>query len=454
MRPSSPIDVTRLIDDSPIGRYQWGVLILCGMCMILDGFDVQAMGYVAPALLQDWKVDKASLGPVFGAGLFGLLVGSLFISVIADKLGRRPVLIGSTFFFAVCMLLTPLTSTLDQLMIMRFITGVGLGAIMPNAMALSGEFSPQRKRISIMMIISCGFTIGAMLGGVLAAALIPRFGWQSVFYVGGAAPLLIGLAMLKYLPESIQFQVMKHAPASRIAGLLGRVLPGADLGARPEFAVPEKKEGGVPVLRLFSEGRAGLTMILWTISFMNLIALYFLSNWLPTLAKSSGMSLENAVLLGAMLQFGGTLGTITMGWLIDRVGFRRVLLPCFVVAAGSIALIGHSSASLALLFAVVFVTGFAVVGGQPAINALAASFYPTALRSTGIGWCLGIGRIGAVIGPVVGGELIRLQLAQSSLFYAAALPSVVIVMVVLLGIRSQSGAAHSSPLPSAALATH
>jgi AAHS family 4-hydroxybenzoate transporter-like MFS transporter len=438
---NSPIDVTRLIDGSRIGRYQWGVLILCGACMVLDGFDVQAMGYVAPALLQDWKVDKASLGPVFGAGLFGLLVGSLFISVLADKVGRRPVLIGSTFFFAICMLLTPLTHTLDQLMIIRFITGVGLGAIMPNAMALSGEFSPQRKRISIMMIISCGFTVGAMLGGVIAAALIPHFGWQSVFYVGGAAPLLIGLAMLKYLPESIQFQVMKHGPADKIAALLKRVVPGADLGTKPRFSAPEKKEGGVPVMRLFSEGRAGLTVILWTISFMNLIALYFLSNWLPTLAKSTGMSLENAVLLGAMLQFGGTLGTITMGWLIDRLGFRRVLLPCFVVAACSIALIGHSSASLALLFAVVFVTGFVVVGGQPAINALAASFYPTALRSTGIGWCLGIGRIGAVIGPVVGGELIRLKLAQSDLFYAAALPSVIIVLVVLFGIRSQRGMA-------------
>ncbi|MEP6964523.1 MAG: MFS transporter [Polaromonas sp.] len=447
---NSPIDVTRLIDDSGIGRYQWGLLILCGACMVLDGFDVQAMGYVAPALLQDWKVDKASLGPVFGAGLFGLLVGSLVISVLADKMGRRPVLIGSTFFFAICMLLTPLTHTLDQLMIIRFITGVGLGAIMPNAMALSGEFSPQRKRISIMMIISCGFTVGAMLGGVIAAALIPHFGWQSVFYVGGVVPLLIGLAMLKYLPESIQFQVMKHAPADKIAALLKRVVPGANLGVRPQFATPEKKEGGVPVMRLFSEGRAGLTAILWTISFMNLIALYFLSNWLPTLAKSTGMSLENAVLVGAMLQFGGTLGTITMGWLIDRLGFRRVLLPCFVVAAGSIALIGHSSASLAMLFAVVFVTGFAVVGGQPAINAMAASFYPTALRSTGIGWCLGIGRIGAVIGPVVGGELIRLQLAQSSLFYAAALPSIIIVLVVLLGLRRERGMA----APRAALAAH
>lgn len=450
MNVSSRIDVSRFIDDSRIGSFQWAVLLLCGVCMILDGFDVQAMGYVAPALLQDWKVDKASLGPVFGAGLFGLLLGSLFISVVADKLGRRPVLIGSTFFFAICMLVTPLAGSINQLMVIRFITGLGLGAIMPNAMALSGEFSPQRKRISIMMIISCGFTIGAMLGGVIAAALIPRFGWQSVFYVGGGVPLLITLAMFKYLPESIQFQVLNHAPAEKIAALLKRIVPGAELGANPQFAAPEKKEAGAPVVRLFSNGRAAHTLTLWAISFMNLIALYFLSNWLPTLAKSTGMSLENAVLLGAMLQFGGTLGTIAMGWLIDRLGFRRILLPCFIVAACSIALIGHSAASLVLLFAVVFVTGFVVVGGQPAINAMAASYYPTALRSTGVGWCLGIGRIGAVIGPVVGGELIRLNLAQSELFHAAALPSLVIVLVLLFAVRS----GRSEPVLSAAVQSH
>lgn len=450
MTMSSRIEVSQLIDDSKISPFQWGVLLLCGFCMILDGFDVQAMGYVAPALLQDWKVDKASLGPVFGAGLFGLLLGSLLISVVADKLGRRPVLIGSTFFFAICTLATPWVSNVEQLMVIRFITGLGLGAIMPNAMALSGEFSPQRRRISIMMIISCGFTIGAMLGGVIAAALIPRFGWQSVFYVGGTVPLLITVAMLKYLPESIQFQVVNNAPAEKIAALLKRIVPSVKLGSNPQFAVPEKKEAGAPVVRLFRNGRAGPTLVLWAISFMNLIALYFLSNWLPTLAKSTGMSLEHAVLLGAMLQFGGTLGTITMGWLIDRLGFRRVLLPCFIVAGCSIALIGHSAASLAVLFAVVFVTGFAVVGGQPAINAMAASYYPTTLRSTGVGWCLGIGRIGAVIGPVVGGELIRLNLAQSDLFHAAALPSVVIVLVLLFGVRSERG----KPLPASLVPLH
>jgi AAHS family 4-hydroxybenzoate transporter-like MFS transporter len=449
MHSDTRIDVMKIIDNNRIGAYQWGILLLCGLCMILDGFDVQAMGYVAPALLQDWKVDKAALGPVFGAGLFGLLVGSLFISVLADKFGRRPVLIASTFFFAICMIATPLTSNLQELMVMRFITGLGLGAIMPNAMALTGEFSPQRKRISVMMMVSCGFTVGAMLGGLVAAAIIPRFGWQAVFYAGGFTPLLIGMAMLKFLPESIQYQVLNRAPKDRIASVLARVAPGTAISSQATFQVPEKKEDGVPVARLFSEGRAWTTVTLWAISFLNLIALYFLSNWLPTLAKSAGLSLENAVLLGAMLQFGGTVGTISMGWVIDKLGFRPVLLVCFTVAACFIALIGHAAASTVLLFAVVFITGFAVVGGQPAINAMAASFYPTTLRSTGIGWCLGIGRVGSVIGPVVGGELIRLNWGQADLFHAVAVPSVLIVVMLIVGIR---GAATQPSLTANAVA--
>jgi MFS transporter, AAHS family, 4-hydroxybenzoate transporter len=429
------IDVSKLIDENKIGSFQWIMLILCGLCMILDGFDVQAIGYVAPALLQDWKVDKASLGPVFGAGLFGLLLGALFFSVLADKVGRRPVIIGSTIFFGLCMLLTPLATNVSELMVIRFITGLGLGAIMPNAMALSGEFSPKGKRVSTMMIISCGFTVGAMIGGLISAALIPRFGWQAVFYVGGTVPLLIAIAMLRYLPESIQFQVLNDVSPAKIAALIKRIVPAAELGANPVFSVPEKKASGVPILHLFIEGRTAGTLTLWAVSFMNLIALYFLSNWLPTIAKSAGLSIENAVLLGTMLQFGGTLGTIMMGRLIDRYGFQRVLLPCFVVAGCSIALVGHVASSIVLLFLIIFIVGFSVVGGQPAINAMAASYYPTTLRSTGVGWCLGIGRIGSVIGPVVGGELIRLNWDQASLFHVVALPSVVIVLMLLFGAR-------------------
>lgn len=437
MTQTQKIEVVKAIDESPIGVSQWAILILCGLCMVLDGFDVQAMGYVAPALLQAWSVDKASLGPVFGAGLFGLLIGSLAFSVLADRFGRRPILIASTFFFSICMLVTPLASDVQQLLVIRFITGLGLGAIMPNAMALCGEFSPQRSRVFIMMLISCGFTVGAMLGGVVAAALIPSFGWQSVFYVGGVVPLVIAIAMLKFLPESIQFQVLKGVDRQKTMAVLRRILPGKNIPADAELLVTETNKAGVPVVALFSDGRKLGTITLWAISFLNLIALYFLSNWLPTITKLAGLSLEKAVLVGATLQLGGTLGTIAMGWLIDRLGFRRILVPCFVVAACAIAFIGHSASSIALLFAVVFVTGFAVVGGQPAINAMAANYYPTTLRTTGVGWCLGIGRIGSVVGPVIGGELIRLNWSQADLFHVVALPSVVIVLILLFGTRTE-----------------
>ncbi|MEC5160963.1 MULTISPECIES: MFS transporter [unclassified Janthinobacterium] len=427
---SNTIDIPDLINSSKIGRFQTGMLVLCGLCVIMDGFDVQAMGYVAPAIIADWHVSKANLGPVFGAGLLGMLVGSLLFSVAADKIGRRPVLIGSTLFFAVCMLLTPLAGSIEQLQLIRFVTGLGLGAVMPNAMALAGEYSPLRKKVTLMMLVSCGFTVGAVLGGLLSAALIPTFGWQSVFYVGGVAPLIIGILMFFLLPESMQFLVLRKKNLNQVALWLKRIAPDAVIDGATRFVVQEKEHKGAPVLQLFREGRAKMTVLLWVMNFMNLLNLYFLSNWLPTIAKDAGLSTANAVLAGTALQVGGTVGTIVMGQLIDRSSFRRVLLPCFVVAAVAIALIGRPDVSLLFLFATIGVAGFCVVGGQPAVNALAASYYPTTLRSTGIGWSLGIGRIGSIIGPVLGGELIRLNWPNSTIFLVVAIPALVSALMV------------------------
>ncbi|UAN34286.1 MFS transporter [Enterobacter sp. JBIWA005] len=432
---TSKIDVVRLIDENPIGTSQWRIFILCAICMILDGFDAQAISYVAPALLQDWYADKTVLGPVFGAGLSGLLIGSLIFSIAADKLGRRPVLIVSTFFFGVCMLFTPFSSTIQELIIIRFITGLGLGAIMPNSMALCGEFSPKRKRILIMMLISCCFTVGAMLGGIVSAVLIPVHGWQSVFWLGGLLPLILAILMTVYLPESLQFQVLSGKSVDTTRTACNKIFPEQHISDDMELVAVGHHNTGLPIIALFQDGRTAGTLVLWTISFLNMIALYFLSNWLPTIARLAGMSLEQAVLAGAMLQLGGTIGTIVMGSLIDKIGFRRVLVPCFAIAAVFIALIGHSIEVITLLFTVVFVTGFTVVGGQPAINAMAASYYPTTLRTTGVGCSLGVGRIGSVVGPVIGGQLIGLNWSQGSLFFLIAIPSIIIVLVLLLGVR-------------------
>ncbi len=417
------VDLTALIDGRPVGRFQIGLLMLLGASVVMDGFDAQAMGFVAPAIIRAWGIEKASLGPVFGASLFGMLVGSLILSPLADRVGRRPVLIGATLFFALCMLATPLVSSVRELVAIRFVTGLGLGGIMANAMALAGEYSPKRKRVSLMMWVSCGFTAGAMLGGIVSASLIPRFGWTSVFVLGGAIPLVIAAAMLRFLPESMQFLVLRGRRLDAVHRWVGRIAPDARLAGTEAF-VSETRGSGALVGELFREGRTGITLLMWAINFMNLLNLYFLSSWLPTLVTTSGHDLPTAVLVGTVLQFGGVLGTIAMGPVIDRLGFYRVLVPAFAIAAVAVWAIGQPSLSLGPLCVVVFVSGVCIVGGQPAINALAATLYPTTIRSTGVGWSLGIGRAGSIVGPVVAGQLIGWKWDNAALFFAAALPAV------------------------------
>ena len=445
MSNSKPVNIAAVIDTNKVSSFQVWLLILVGLTVVIDGFDVQAMGFVAPAIIQEWGVDKAELGPVFGAGLFGMLVGSLALSVLADKIGRRPVLIGASFFFSICMLITAHVTTINQLLAMRFIAGLGLGAIMPNAMALAGEFSPKRKRVTLMMWVSCGFTVGAVLGGLLSAAMIPAWGWQSVFYLGGAIPLALAVMMYFQMPESMQFLVLRGKRPEVVADCLRKIDPSLRIDSDTRYVVPESKKSGAPVAALFRGGRARGTLLMWVINFMNLLNLYFLGSWLPTIAKSAGLPISTAVLVGTMLQVGGVVGTLVMGPLIDRVGFYKVLVPVFLVAAVTIVMIGQPGVSLPLLFTVVTITGLCIIGGQPAVNALAATYYPTALRSTGIGWSLGIGRIGSIVGPVVGGELIRLNWSNSDIFIAVAVPAVISSLMLLLMALDSRGKTMSAP---------
>jgi AAHS family 4-hydroxybenzoate transporter-like MFS transporter len=420
----TPIDIPRLIDESPVGSFQIGILLLLGLTVILDGFDVQAIGYIAPAVIRDWGIDRAALGPVFGAGLFGMVVGSLIFSALADRVGRRPILIGATLFFALGTLATAKVSTLSQLELLRFITGLGLGAIMPNAMALAGEYSPRRLRVTLMMLVSCGFTVGALLGGILSATIIPLWGWRGVFLVGGALPLVLAAAMVVALPESMQFLVIRGHHSERIRTWLRQIAPTAAIGPGQTFVVHEQDEGRVPARELFRQGRAPFTLLLWVITFIALVILYFLSNWLPTLATSNGATPSQAVLLGTFVQLGGVIGTLLLGPVIDRIGFLRVLVPSFLVAALAVTLLGRSEIPMPMLFVVAVIAGFTVVGILPILNALAASAYPTTLRSTGIGWSLGIGRVGAIVGPVLAGILLGLGWPQSTLFLLIGAPAV------------------------------
>ncbi len=419
------INVSELVENSPFGELQRTTFVLCLLCLLMDGFDVQALGYTAPSIVREWGVQNAALGPVFAAANFGVLIGALFFSMLADRIGRRPVLIGATLFFALMMILTARVTSVPQLLVMRLLTGIGLGTIIPNASALVGEYSPQRLRAPMIMIAGAGFTAGAALGGFIAAALIPTYGWQSVFYFGGAIPLVLAVAMTIALPESLQLMVIRGKNPRNLAAWLNRIDPRVHASASAEFVVREETKSGVPVLHLFRDGRAAATLLFWVVNFMNLLNLYSLASWLPIVVRDAGYSASTAVLVGTILQVGGTLGTFGLAWLVPRGGFVRVLAATFAIACVSVGLIGQPSLSLPLIFVVVFIAGWCVVGSQPALNALSGTYYPTAMRSTGVGAGLGIGRIGAIVGPAIGGSLMAMHWATRDMFLAAAIPALI-----------------------------
>jgi AAHS family 4-hydroxybenzoate transporter-like MFS transporter len=283
----------------------------------------------------------------------------------------------------------------------------------------------------MVMIMFCGFSIGAALGGLLAADLIPRFGWRSVFIVGGVAPLVLVPVLIWQLPESIRFLALTGRESRRVAALLRHIDPNTAMTAETRFLVQETHLSGMPVAHLFREGRTVVTLLLWLVFFMSLLDIYFLANWLPTVLNDLGASVSVAALIGAMLQVGGVVGTFVLGSVIDRFSFRALALVYFgaVFAVGAIGQLGHAPA---LVTAAIFAAGFCVVGGQIAANALAAGFYPTSVRATGVGWALGVGRIGSIVGPLIGGMLLAEKWSASAVFVAAAAAALCAALAAVL----------------------
>jgi MFS transporter, AAHS family, 4-hydroxybenzoate transporter len=281
------------------------------------------------------------------------------------------------------------------------------------------------------MITFCGFSVGAALGGFLAADLIPRFGWRSVFIVGGIAPLLVVPALAWRLPESIRFLAMAGRAPERVAELLKRISSNTIFAPGARFVVHETQLTGIPVAHLFRDGRTAVTLLLWVVFFMSLLDLYFLASWLPTVINDLGASVSLAVVIGSLLQVGGVVATFALGGVIDRFSFRALALVYFgaVFAVGAIGQLGHSALLVSLA---IFAAGFCVVGGQIAANALTAGFYPTSIRASGVGWALGIGRIGSIVGPLVGGVLLAEKWSTAAVFMTAAAAALIAALAALV----------------------
>ncbi|HZB89804.1 MAG TPA: MFS transporter [Stellaceae bacterium] len=423
MATAATVDVSDIIDRPVISGFQFRTLLLCMAVLFMDGYDTQAIGYVAPALVATWHVGKSALTPVFVLGLVGLMIGGLLFGPLADRFGRKRFIAVSTTLFGIFSLTSAFAGSLDQLLVLRFLTGLGLGGAMPNAVALGVEYFPRRLRATAVTVVFVGFTIGAAVGGFIAAGLLPAFGWPSVFLVGGAVPLLMVPVLLLALPESVALLILKQRPGTEIIRYLSRIDPSLDLASETRFTSREENRRGVPVQHLFTEGRALGSTLLWIVFFLSLLVTFLLTSWLPIVFNSAGLALGHAVAATAMWQVGAMVGTLAIGRLMDRFNPYRALAAGFVV--GALAVLALMAVSAAMPFALSLLLIFVVgclqgTGGTQGANALAGWYYPTFIRSTGIGWALGIGRVGSIAGALLGGILLLLHWRPSSIFLVAA----------------------------------
>ena len=411
--------------ENNVTRFQYFIVVSCALCMVVDGFDVQSMSYAAPALMKVWGIDRSILGPVLSAGLFGMLVGSALLAGVADRVGRRPTLIVALTWVAVSMAVTPLALSIGQLVALRFVTGLGMGVVIPNAFALAGEYSPRRVRTLLVMVVASGYTVGGVVGGAVAALVIGPFGWASVFYSGAALTGSLALLTLLFVPESLQFCLLRRPDNRKTVDRIRKFGLEEDLNQSEQAS---RKDNSLKVV--FGHGRFGATAVLWIASFCNMVSAYFLASWIPVLMSGSGYSAHAAILAGMALWGGGIFGNFILGYLIDRTRYGRVMFATFIVGAIAIAGLACFTHSPLLAFPLILVAGFVVMGGQSGFYAISVLFYPTRGRSTGAGLVSGVGRIGGVLGPILGGKLMALSWASDQIVLVSALPLLVTAVAI------------------------
>jgi MFS transporter, AAHS family, 4-hydroxybenzoate transporter len=433
MSEGRSVNVQTFLNEHPFSGFQWLIFALCFFIVLLDGFDTAAIGYIAPSLITEWGVSRPDLAPVLSAALFGLAAGALCSGPLADRLGRKAVLVCAVLIFGAACLSSAFSGSLNHLVVWRFITGLGLGAAMPNAVTLMSEYCPDARRATLVNTMFCGFPLGAAFGGFLAAWMIPQFGWRSVLMLGGIVPLVLAALMFLLLPESVRYMVAKGAPAERIRGVLRRISAAA--GDATSFTMTEKApavtgaRSGAGIV-LSSSYLVGSVM-LWVAYFMGLVIFYALINWMPILFKDVGLDARTAALIAALFPLGG-VGAIFFGWLMDRFNGNVVIAIGFALTSVAIYLIGQVAGTLSLLVLVVFVGGTLMNTAQSSLPALAAAFYPTQGRATGVGWMLGLGRFGGIAGSFLVAELARRQLSFGGIFAVVAIPGLISAVALLV----------------------
>jgi AAHS family 4-hydroxybenzoate transporter-like MFS transporter len=417
------IDVTRLVDEQRIGSFTIRLVFLSFVIMLTDGYDLLAASYGAPALITAWHVDPAALGPVFSASPLGMVLGSPLLGWLGDRIGRRQTVLLGTLIYGIFTLLCAGATSIPELMVLRFITGIGLGGMLPNITALNAEYAPKRVRATLVVLMFMGVTAGSTLPALVVAAF-PHLGWQGLYIIGGVVPLILSIVLFFWLPESLKYLSLKDPKyaRARMETIIRRVRPDLTISPETGFVSAEtRRASSVPVAELFQDGLHWITPLLWLLFGMNLTANYFLYSWMPVLFRAEGFSSSQAALTTACYYVGGVIGGLTVSRFIDRRGLVPVAL-FFAAGCPLVACVGLPGLPQIVVTAFVFLSGFCVLGVQLGLNATSALIYPTRIRATGAGWSFGIGRLGGIIGPMLGAWLIAMKLPNYGLFIAPAVP--------------------------------
>lgn len=446
--------IGEIIDQRPLSRFQSITMLLCGIVLVLDGFATQSIGFLAPSMAQSLHVSLHTFGPAFAAALIGLMVSSMAAGLIADRVGRRWPIICATLTFGAFSVATARCTSFGQLLTFRFLSGLGLGAAIPNAVAITAEYAPKRLQQTVITVLFASMPLGALLGGLVSSVMLPRWGWRSVFYTAGILPLIIGLVLIRVLPESLRFLATTGRNQRSIRHIVSRIAP--ELKDQHFDASPaneDQRRAGVPVAQLFSQGRAIGTILLWVPFFMNLLTLYFIVAWLPALLQQRHLTVLAGVFGISIFSLGGIVGSLLQGRAMSVWGGFNVLFTEFVLCLlliSSLALV----TTFPLMMVVTFLCGFFIQGAQAGLNALAATYYPTSMRSTGVGWALGVGRLGSILGPLLGGIVLSQHWPLEKIFLTGAIPALLAALAIMWGricaygnspYRRKAATAHAAP---------
>lgn len=435
------IEVNQIIDSARFTRFHWMVTLLCALLLVFDGYDLFIYGAVLPVLMKEWGLTPVQAGALGSYALFGMMFGAFVFGPLADRIGRKKGVAISFVLFSVSTFLSGFASTPTEFGIFRFIAGLGCGGLMPNAVALMNEYAPKRARSTLVALMFSGYSLGGVLCAGLGIYMLPRFGWQSMFFAA-AVPLLLLPVILWKLPESVGF-LLRQGQQAKARQMLSQVAPQERLDADVHLVQADAKGAGVPMLDLFQQGRSMGTFMIWLSFFCCLLMVYALGSWLPKLMAGAGYSLGSSLSFLLMLNFGGVVGAIAGGWLGDRFSLPKVVVAFFALGTVSIALLGFNS-PMPVLYLLIAIAGATTIGTQILLYANTAQFYPLAIRSTGLGWASGIGRTGAIVGPLLGGWLMAEALPLKLNFLVFAVPGLVAALAIGFFIFWYRGKAEAS----------